>query len=125
MTAVTREVVAQHVGRSWSGTEIEDGCPCPKAPCGLVVGLRVYGGDSEQHTAAKTIPQAHAAEPCPGRREADVLADAAAQADARRAAAEALPAPDPTDVSDLLRERLAAQQARRATGSWAERRGRV
>jgi len=47
------------------------------------------------------------------RTEAEVLA-IAAQADARRAAAEALPQPDPTSVSDLLRERLGAQVARRA-----------
>ena len=44
----------------------------------------------------------------------EVQALAAAQAAERRAAAEALPQPDPTGVSDLLRERLGAQVARRA-----------
>lgn len=47
------------------------------------------------------------------RTEAEVLAIAARQADERRAAAEALPLTDPTSVSDLLRERLGAQVARR------------
>lgn len=25
-----------HVGRTWTGHAIEDACPCPQEPCGLV-----------------------------------------------------------------------------------------
>jgi hypothetical protein len=49
------------------------------------------------------------------RTEAEVLAAAAAQADARRARADHAAADiRPVDVSDLLRERLGAQVAKRA-----------
>lgn len=53
------------------------------------------------------------------RSESEVLALAAAQADARRARAEASPV-DPSSVSDLLRERLGRQVAKSA-----ERRGQL
>lgn len=104
-----------HYGRSWSGTAIEDGCPCEQAPCGLVIGLKTVGGPCTQHTVIKTIRQSHPADACPGRREAEVLADAAEQADARRARAEhAAVDIRPGSVSDLLRERLGRQVADRA-----------
>lgn len=114
MSHAPAESTTWHYGRAGSGTEIEDGCPCPKAPCGLVVGLQVFGGPCTQHTVVKTIRQSHPADACPGRREADVLADAVAQADARRVRAEQAPPVEATPLSDLLRERLGAQVARRA-----------
>lgn len=57
----------RHIGRGWRGTDLEDGCPCPKAPCGLVPADQIdpacpqHGFDS-----AKTIRQNHAPEDCPG-----------------------------------------------------------
>lgn len=55
-----------HIGRSWSAHTLEDGCPCPKAACGLVVGATVDAA-CPQHalTAGKAIRQTHAAEQCP------------------------------------------------------------
>ncbi len=103
-----------HYGRGWPGTEIEDGCPCDQAPCGLVTALLTPGGACEQHTIIKSIRQSHPADQCPGRRDEDVQAAAIAQADARRALAELVPQPDPTSQGDLLRERLGRQVARRA-----------
>jgi hypothetical protein len=56
-----------HIGRSWTGTHIEDECPCPKTVCGLV-----SSGSTDPHcghhpfSAAKTIRQAHPAQHCPG-----------------------------------------------------------
>jgi hypothetical protein len=47
-----------HIGRSWSGHPLEDGCPCPKAPCGLV--------DMDRTERSKSIRQSHPASECPG-----------------------------------------------------------
>jgi hypothetical protein len=60
---------AYHIGRAWSGTEIENTCPCPKAPCGLVIQGQA-DPDCTQHpiARAKTIRQSHRAEDCPGPR---------------------------------------------------------
>ncbi|GAA0720101.1 hypothetical protein Drose_06370 [Dactylosporangium roseum] len=55
---------AYHVGRSWTGTTLENNCPCPKAPCGLVD--RAHPPACEQHGHTKTIRQSHRAEDCPG-----------------------------------------------------------
>jgi len=54
-----------HIGRSWTGTRLEDDCPCPKAPCGLVIRDQV-DPNCAQHalTACKTIRQIHSAEDC-------------------------------------------------------------
>lgn len=57
-----------HIGRSWSGHFLEDTCPCPKAPCGLV---NVDQADPAcpEHPAerSKSIRQSHPASECPGR----------------------------------------------------------
>lgn len=55
-----------HIGRSWVGTTLEDACPCPKAPCGLVDSDNV-SPECDQHpmSAAKTIRQSHTPEDCP------------------------------------------------------------
>jgi hypothetical protein len=59
-----------HFGRAWSGTAIEDACPCPKAACGLVTD-NALASDCPEHSAAacKTMRQGHRAEHCPGERE--------------------------------------------------------
>lgn len=55
-----------HVGRSFTGHRLEDQCPCPKEPCGLI-DTRKAVGECTEHTfwAAKTIRQAHPAYLCP------------------------------------------------------------
>lgn len=59
-----RQIGGLHIGRSWTGHVVEDECPCPKAPCGLVISGEVHP-DCPQHQANKTIRQGHAAEDCP------------------------------------------------------------
>lgn len=58
--------IAYHVGRSWTGHEIEDGCPCPQAPCGLV-DVRDAVSDCGHHPVlrAKSMRQGHRAADCP------------------------------------------------------------
>lgn len=52
-----------HIGRSWDGHPLEDGCPCVKAPCGLVADVNPLCG---QHgTGMRTIRQKHLASECP------------------------------------------------------------
>ena len=69
-----------HIGRHWSAIyeakrtndldkgepTIEEGCPCPVEPCGLVDQDKV-SPDCTQHTmiAAKTIRSSHSEEDCP------------------------------------------------------------
>ncbi|WP_221763139.1 hypothetical protein [Streptomyces sp. WAC 04229] len=58
----------RHIGRSFPGmgTDIEDACPCPKAPCGLVVLDEVTEACDQHHwSAAKTMRQGHPADQCP------------------------------------------------------------
>jgi hypothetical protein len=54
-----------HIGRSFSGTRLEDDCPCPKAPCGLVDSGDTHP-DCEQHPQVryKTIRQSHRPDEC-------------------------------------------------------------
>lgn len=54
-----------HLGRSFNGTAIEDDCPCPKAPCGLIIGGQ-ESPECGQHHPGKTIRQGHAPDQCPG-----------------------------------------------------------
>lgn len=63
-----------HIGRHWppsyrvGGPEtIEDECPCPVEPCGLVAHHKI-DPDCPQHamSAAKTIRSNHLAKDCPG-----------------------------------------------------------
>ena len=55
-----------HAGRGWSGTAIEDECPCPKAPCGLV-DLDNISEECTEHpfSRTKTLRQGHPAWQCP------------------------------------------------------------
>jgi hypothetical protein len=67
--------VSYHLGRSWPGdTHIEDVCPCPKQPCGLVDTDKTSPDCDQHHVGnghhARTTRQGHAAERCPGAREA-------------------------------------------------------
>ncbi|MFD3835344.1 hypothetical protein ACFWWC_03680 [Streptomyces sp. NPDC058642] len=52
-----------HYGRAWTGHEIEDACPCIKAPCGLVAQSVPW---CTQHRADKSTRQSHPADSCPG-----------------------------------------------------------
>jgi hypothetical protein len=55
-----------HIGRSWDGHGIEDDCPCPKAPCGLVVQETVSEAcDQHPLSACRTMRQSHRADQCP------------------------------------------------------------
>lgn len=53
-----------HIGRAFTGTRIEDECPCEQEACGLV-SSRTISEDCPQHSATKTIRQGHTAEECP------------------------------------------------------------
>jgi hypothetical protein len=56
----------QHVGRAWVGHAIEDACPCPQEPCGLVDYMKADPScPHHAMAAAKTIRQAHSADKCP------------------------------------------------------------
>lgn len=61
----TQKPSALHIGRSWVGHEIEDGCPCPQAPCGLVDTDTIVA-DCTEHAllAAKSSRQGHWANEC-------------------------------------------------------------
>lgn len=72
-----------HVGRSWSGAPLEDACPCPQEPCGLVVLGRAHPACAE-HNGRKTIRQSHRAQDCPGSEQTRAALTAAAQRNARR-----------------------------------------
>lgn len=55
-----------HVGRSWwPSHHLEDGCPCPKAECGLVV-MSGALPDCPEHAwfAGKSLREVHKAEDC-------------------------------------------------------------
>jgi len=64
-------ITGWHMGRQWHGHDIEDECPCPKAPCGLVDTTQRLP-TCEQHNpadpiAARTMRQNHPADACPAR----------------------------------------------------------
>lgn len=65
-------MTTMHVGRSWTGTRIEDECPCPKEACGLVDTARAVP-ECTQHpvSAMKSIRQGHFADRCPAPTEGD------------------------------------------------------
>lgn len=60
-----------HIGRSFRGmtNDIEAACPCPKAPCGLVVQEQTTEACDQHHwSAAKTMRQSHPGDQCPAER---------------------------------------------------------
>lgn len=67
MTAESRALTPMHLGRAFTGRDIEDACPCPKAPCGLVdMGDAVPECDHHWPWRARTMRQGHPAALCPG-----------------------------------------------------------
>lgn len=56
----------RHIGRSFVGHHLEDECPCPQEPCGLVDAAKA-DPNCPQHpvSAGKTIRQSHLPESCP------------------------------------------------------------
>lgn len=56
-----------HIGRSFVGHPLEDGCPCPKEPCGLVARSRAVS-ECREHPVVrgKSIRQGHSPGDCPG-----------------------------------------------------------
>ena len=67
MSTLVAVKTGMHIGRSWSGTRIEDDCPCPKTDCGLVSSHNTEASCTHHpFGAAKTIRQAHPADQCPG-----------------------------------------------------------
>lgn len=66
----SRAFSGNHIGRSWTTHQIEDGCPCEKAPCGLVVQDAVTEECREHHwSAAKSMRQSHPVDQCPATEE--------------------------------------------------------
>lgn len=57
---------SMHIGRTFDDTRLEDDCPCPKEPCGLVRADRL-NADCMQHPMLrqKTIRQSHPSFRCP------------------------------------------------------------
>lgn len=49
---IPEEVGSMHMGRSWSGSRLEDECPCPQEACGLVRLDRA----SENHASGASGP---------------------------------------------------------------------
>ncbi|MEV5368964.1 hypothetical protein AB0N12_06325 [Streptomyces albogriseolus] len=83
-------LTGNHIGRSFPGmtADIEAACPCPKAPCGLVIQDEVTEACGQHHwTAAKTMRQSHPADECP-------------------AAVSAAVAPPTTQAADEIRDQL-------------------
>lgn len=71
-----------HIGRHWSAiyehgasnsmdqhATIEEECPCPVEPCGLIDSDKV-DPDCPQHSGFKTLRSMHDAKDCPGVRAA-------------------------------------------------------
>lgn len=65
-TRLWRGAEIWHIGRSWNGHPLEDECPCPQEPCGLVAQDKV-DPSCEQHKLNQTIRQSHSVSACPGR----------------------------------------------------------
>jgi hypothetical protein len=110
----------RHIGRSFPGmaADIEAACPCPKAPCGLVVQDEVTAACGQHHwSAAKTIRQSHSASECPAATAAEAapsvvsvgaLARVLADLD-HETAPDEHPAWDQLDVHGVIRYRTRAE----------------
>ena len=64
---MTGELGHWHVGRMWGGHAIEDDCPCPQEPCGLV-DITKAAPECEHHPfiRCRSLRQGHRASECPG-----------------------------------------------------------
>ena len=62
---INRMYGIRHISRSFVGLDLEEDCPCGKAPCGMVDTSQV-DENCEQHSVrfSKTIRRAHLAEDC-------------------------------------------------------------
>lgn len=60
-----------HIGRSFEGHRLEDQCPCPQEPCGLIDTMKAVE-ECKHHVlgAGATIRQAHPANTCPAKPDA-------------------------------------------------------
>ena len=57
--------MSEHIGRSWTEHPLEDACPCPQEPCGLIAVTRIDPACGQHALAAgKTIRQSHTPERC-------------------------------------------------------------
>jgi hypothetical protein len=67
MTEQATAIGTPHIGRSFAGHPLEDACPCPQEPCGLIA-MDKADPDCPEHGShkAKTLRQGHLAEQCPG-----------------------------------------------------------
>jgi hypothetical protein len=66
---MTDRTHGNHIGRSWEGHRLEDACPCPQAPCGLVIQDEVDPACPEHpFERVKSIRQSHPADHCPATR---------------------------------------------------------
>ncbi|WP_109030088.1 hypothetical protein [Streptomyces rubrogriseus] len=63
--ATTHLWAGDHVGRDFTGSRPETGCPCPKAACGLVL-ADLIRPDCPAHAAARSMRQSHPTRNCPG-----------------------------------------------------------
>ena len=60
-----------HIGRSWPpASPIEDNCPCPKAPCGLVIAGSAIC-DQHHYRNGRTMRQIHYPDNCPTLKESN------------------------------------------------------
>lgn len=59
-----------HIGRSWPGMQpdLEDECPCPQEPCGLIAVEKIDPNCPQHGRGEKTIRASHLPEHCPGKR---------------------------------------------------------
>lgn len=61
-------MTSSHVGRTWSDNRLEQLCPCPLEPCGLVALDKTHPECEEHTTRARTMRQIHEAADCPSPR---------------------------------------------------------
>ncbi|MFC8065448.1 hypothetical protein [Streptomyces sp. NPDC057293] len=65
MTHPARLWAGDHLGRAFTGTQLENACPCPKASCGLVVQDTIRD-DCPHHAHTRSMRQSHSQANCPG-----------------------------------------------------------
>lgn len=59
--------MGMHIGRMFFGTDTENDCPCPKAPCGLVPEEQAAPECTDHHPQhTPSIRQGHLPQQCTG-----------------------------------------------------------
>lgn len=57
----------RHIGRAWTGHDIEDRCPCPQEACGLVAEDKIDPSCPEHAIEqGRTTRSTHRESSCPG-----------------------------------------------------------